>query len=75
MFLLVLAYPGCPGETAVKWLLLFVVVKRKESSLLLYARLPNANAVGKSIIISLLGPDLCGSGSTIQPNIQLTIQQ
>ena len=26
MFLLVPAYPGCPGQTAVKWLLLFVVV-------------------------------------------------
>jgi len=25
MFLLVPAYPGCPGQTAVKWLLLFVV--------------------------------------------------
>jgi len=22
MFLLVLAYPGCPGQTAIKWLLL-----------------------------------------------------
>jgi len=26
MFLLVPAYPGCPGQTAVKWLLLVVVV-------------------------------------------------
>ena len=26
MFLLVPAYPGCPGQTAVKWLLLLVVV-------------------------------------------------
>jgi len=25
MFLLVPAYPGCPGQTAVKWLLLVVV--------------------------------------------------
>ena len=25
MFLLVLAYPGCPGQTAVKWLLLLYV--------------------------------------------------
>ena len=49
--------------------------RRKENSLLLYARLPNANAVGKSVIISLLRSDLCGSISAIQPNIQLTIQQ
>jgi len=26
MFFLVPAYPGCPGQTAVKWLLLFVVI-------------------------------------------------
>jgi len=26
MFLLVPAYPGCPGQTAVKWLLLLLVV-------------------------------------------------
>ena len=26
MFLLVPAYPGCPGETAVKWLLLLLIV-------------------------------------------------
>ena len=25
MFLLVLAYPGCPGQTAVKWLLLILL--------------------------------------------------
>ena len=26
MFLLVPAYPGCPGQTAIKWLLVVVVV-------------------------------------------------
>jgi len=26
MFLLVLAYPGCPGQTAVKWLLLLFLL-------------------------------------------------
>jgi len=26
MFLLVPAYPGCPGQTAVKWLLLLLYV-------------------------------------------------
>jgi len=26
MFLLVPAYPGCPGETAVKWLLLLLLL-------------------------------------------------
>jgi len=26
MFLLVPAYPGCPGQTAVKWLLLFLLL-------------------------------------------------
>jgi len=26
MFLLIPAYPGCPGQTAVKWLLVVVVV-------------------------------------------------
>jgi len=25
MFLLVLAYPGCPGQTAIKWLLLLLL--------------------------------------------------
>ena len=49
--------------------------KRQQNSLLLYAGLPNANAVGKSIIILLLCSDLRGSSSAIQPNIQLTIQQ
>ena len=29
MFLLVPAYPGCPGQTAVKWLLLVVVLVEK----------------------------------------------
>jgi len=27
MFLLVTAYPGCPGQTAVKWLVVVIVVK------------------------------------------------
>jgi len=27
MFLLVPAYPGCPGETVVKWLLLLLLAK------------------------------------------------
>ena len=26
MFLLVPAYPGCPGQTAVKWLLLLLLI-------------------------------------------------
>jgi len=26
MFLLVPAYPGCPGQTAVKWLLLLLMI-------------------------------------------------
>ena len=30
MFLLVLAYPGCLGQTAVKWLLLLPLVKDVE---------------------------------------------
>jgi len=49
--------------------------KKEENGLLLHARFPNANAVCKSIIISLPCSDLCGSRSTIQPNIQLSIQQ
>jgi len=40
MFLLVLAYPGCPGQTAVKWLLLLL--------LLLYSHLTES---GKRIVI------------------------
>ena len=31
MFLLVPAYPGCPGQTAVKWLLLYVRERVKEA--------------------------------------------
>ena len=30
MFLLVPAYPGCPGQTAVKWLLLLLLFKKNE---------------------------------------------
>ena len=32
MFLLVLAYPGCPGQTAVKWLLMLLVTQNLSAS-------------------------------------------
>jgi len=31
MFLMVPAYPGCPGQTAVKWLLLLFGIRNVES--------------------------------------------
>ena len=36
MFLLVPAYPGCPGQTAVKWLLLLLLVWQKNYLLLIH---------------------------------------
>ena len=33
MFLLVPAYPGCPGQTAVKWLLLLYVRERVKEAI------------------------------------------
>ena len=32
MFLLVPAYPGCPGQTAVKWLLLLLPIHTKDAA-------------------------------------------
>jgi len=43
MFLLVPAYPGCPGRTAVKWLLLLPIIPGQDASLWLHEIDTSAN--------------------------------